>query len=940
MEFPLGLFNLYLLAFSVIIQLVTSYTAYNLYLKYIYFKIDFHWFRLFCSALILGLGISCMNFIGTLAYQHVNLMKVDVIFVAGSLFLSIGGSYLALVSLRRRERKYRVSLSSFIMVATLVTIQFVEILSIREDIILDRHYLLVSVAVFLTFLSLYFSFRWIGNLNSSKEISFKLSAKCGILTGVGISVFYFIKMISVMMSPIQSNEENGTNIWLSMDITLLAISLGFSTLIVLLLVVIDSYIEREFLTKTKYLKINEQYYQSLFDYNPDIVIIFDVEGYFLSANKVVEEYGFTREELINSSFLPLIVPEFLDHTIDEFQKARKGTATTYESAFFNKYGERVELTITNIPIILDEEVIGIYGIVKDITDYKLVQKTLIEAELKYRNLVEESLTGIYIVQDNRFVYVNPQLLHIFGYTYDEVVGENVSKFIHPDDIQIVQENIQKRLTGETKGIRYYYKAIKKDQEIMYLEVYGSGTMYKGRPAIIGSVIDRTEQKTLEDKIQQIAYYDFLTDLPNRYQFNSLLQKALTNEQIKTGAILFINLDNFKLVNDTFGHDTGDLILKEVSKRLKDCIRPSDSLARNGGDEFILFYSNVDHLEVSNLAIQLVNSLNQVIHLNQYEIYITPSIGISSYPQDGKDMDTLVKKANMALQHVKQTGKNGYRMYINHIMEFTNEGFELEIDLRKAIRNEEFVLYYQPKFDIQSGNIIGMEALIRWQHPEKGLIPPSRFIPLAEETGLIVEIGEWVLRNACMQMKDLHDKGYPPMVISVNLSLRQFFQRNLIGLVSQILNETKLSPEFLELEITERMMIDTDQSLGIVNELKHLGVLISLDDFGTGYSSLHYLKKFPIDIIKIDHSFISGCLTDGNDAVIVKTIIAMAHNLNMEVIAEGIESIEQLTFLQQNICDVAQGYLFSEPLSIMDFINNFDDFLQVVHRLSNPQDTSN
>lgn len=940
MEFQNEPFNLYLLIFSFIIQLITSFTAYDLYLRNVFFKIHFHWMRLFSVAVVLGLGIWCMHFIGTLSYKPLNLMTLDPIFVVGSLLLSIGGCYLALGFLRIKDSKLSIMLSSLIMMLCVVSMHFVGVHSLHKDALLDIRYSVVIVAILLLFFSFYLVFRWVVQLNSSKEITLKVKLKCGLLTAIGVSVFHYIEMFTLGISSIQPNVNNSTTIQFSLDMTLLAISIGFATTLIILMVLIASFIEGKFSAQTKHLKTNEQYYQALFDYNPDLVLTFDVEGYFLSTNKVVEEFGFTREELLNTSFLPLIVPELQDTTLEEFQKARNGIATTYETSIFNKFGDRMELNITNIPIIIDGEVTGIYGIIKNITNYKHIQNAIKEAELKYRTLVEESLTGIYIIQDNRYVYVNPQFLHLSGYAYDEVIGAKVSQFIHPEDVPLVQANIQKRITGGVKGIRYQYRAIKKDQSIIYLEVYGTRIIYQNKPAIIGSFIDITEQKIAEQKIQHIAYHDFLTELPNRYQFNLNFNKALVDQNMKNAAILFVDLDRFKVINDTFGHDIGDLLLIEVAKRLELCIHPGDSLARIGGDEFILFLPNIEYDEVSNTAQKILSSLNKVIQLNDYEMYITPSIGISLYPQDGEDSEILVKKADLALQQVKRTGKNNFQFYRNHLMEYTNDRFELENELRKAIENEEFVLYYQPKFDIQFGDVIGMEALIRWKHHDKGLISPSKFIPLAEETGMIVQIGEWVLRTACSQMKALQDNGYPPMIISVNLSLRQFFQKDLIEMVKQVLNETELSPEFLELEITESMMIDTHHALGIVTELRNLGVLISLDDFGTGYSSLHYLKKFPINKIKIDQSFIRDSLTDSNDEKIVKTIIALAHNLNMEVIAEGVESKEQLRFLQQNLCDSAQGYLFSEPIPIHEFMVKFNEFIQNVNRLGVPQEIRN
>lgn len=685
--------------------------------------------------------------------------------------------------------------------------------------------------------------------------------------------------------------------------------------------------------QSKKLKTSEQYYQSLYDHNPDMILTIDLKGNLLSANSVVESYGYTIEELLQRPFAEYVAPEKLKKTVKYFRKSINGTAANYETTIYSKSGARIELDVTSIPIIINEKIVGAYAILKDITRFKQAQKALMEAELKYRSLVEESLVGIYIIQNGRFVYVNPQLLQWFGYTYEEIIGEKLSEFIHPEDVAFVQENIQKRFTNKNKGMKYQYRGIKKDQSIIYLEVYGTKTLYQGKPAVIGSVIDITEQKMAEEKIKHMAYYDALTGLPNRYQFTSHYQETMANREIKTAAILFLDLDRFKLINDTLGHDMGDLLLKKVSERLKDCILPDDCLARLGGDEFILFQPNVNQEGALKTAEKILSRLNEPFLLNEYEMYVTPSLGISQYPQDGDDIGILIKKADLAMHQAKRMGKNNYQFYEKRSMEQINDRLELEKDLRKALEREEFILFYQPKLDIFTGKIVGVEALIRWQHPQKGMISPAQFIPLAEETGMIIPIGEWVLRKACLDAKAFREAGFPPLVVSVNLSLQQFFQPNFSQMVGQVLTETEMPPELLELEITESMMIDTHHALMIVRELRKFGVRISLDDFGTGYSSLHYLKQFPIDKLKIDQSFIRDCLVNSNNATIVKTIIAMAHQLQLEINAEGVETKEQLLFLQQNDCHEVQGYLFSKPLPIEEIQANFDDIVKAASQLS-------
>jgi len=418
---------------------------------------------------------------------------------------------------------------------------------------------------------------------------------------------------------------------------------------------------------------------------------------------------------------------------------------------------------------------------------------------------------------------------------------------------------------------------------------------------------------VDDAIDYFINHDALTGLSNRHYFFKHLKEVLQKETTKSAAVLFFDLDRFMVINDSLGHEIGDLLLKEVAQRLINCLDQADTLARNGGDEFLVSLINLNHKEVMDTMERILTCFDEPFIVDCYEIYSSPSIGVSFYPHDGKDVDSLIKKADVAMYHVKNNGKNNFQFYRSNQTDNIHNKLEIEVNLHKAINNNEFFLQYQPKMDLFTGKMIGMEALIRWDHPEKGMVSPGEFIPLAEETGLIIPIGEWVLRTACKQIRAWQKQGLPSFIISVNLSGRQLYQPNFAQIVKSVLEETGLDAEYLELEITESTLMDIPQGLKVLNELKTLGVKISLDDFGTGYSSLNYLRIFPIDVLKIDQSFVRNSTQDSTDAAIVKTIITMAHQLEMQVIAEGVESKDHLVFLQRNHCDGAQGYLFSKPL---------------------------
>jgi predicted signal transduction protein with EAL and GGDEF domain len=471
-----------------------------------------------------------------------------------------------------------------------------------------------------------------------------------------------------------------------------------------------------------------------------------------------------------------------------------------------------------------------------------------------------------------------------------------------------------------------------------IEALQAGAMdYLTKAEINAQLLERSiryaiERKKTEDRIIQMAYYDSLTELPNRSLFHDRLKQAL--EQSKrygwTLALLFLDLDNFKRINDTLEHRIGDLLLKGVADRLSCYVRSADTIARQGGnalantvarlggDEFTVLLTEIYSMrDAAKVAQRILATLSEPFRLDGHEVYMTASIGIALYPADGADINMLIKNADTAMYHAKENGRNNFQFYKESMNATALERLQLESSLRKAIERNEFVLHYQPMVDIESNCIVSTEALIRWEHPEKGIIQPMDFIPLAEETGLILSIGEWVLNTACMQNMTWQQLGNynKPVAVSLNLSGHQFRQVNLIGIIEKVLADTHLPPDFLELEITESViMSNADATISTLNKLKDMGVRLSIDDFGTGYSSFSYLKRFPIDNIKIDRSFIRDITASSEDATIVKAIIAMAHELKLKVIAEGVETEEQSQLLREMGCDEMQGYLFSRPVA--------------------------
>ena len=434
-------------------------------------------------------------------------------------------------------------------------------------------------------------------------------------------------------------------------------------------------------------------------------------------------------------------------------------------------------------------------------------------------------------------------------------------------------------------------------------------------------IEIRDQELLNSKshLDYLAHHDPLTNVANRLLFHDRLEHSLARaKRMKSRlALLFIDLDRFKNINDSLGHDVGDKVLCAITERLNGLVREADTLARVGGDEFVIILEQLrKNDDVARYVEKLQREMSQLIEISNHKIHVTASVGVSIYPDNGEDIDSLMQTADIAMYQAKGRGNNLYQFYSVDMSSNARESLLLENQLRNALKNKELILYYQPQYELKNGKLIGFEALIRWNHPELGIVSPLDFISLAEESGLIVPIGEWILHTACKQMKKIQEQWQLPLNIAVNISPRQFLHPSLVQTVAEVLYRTKLKPHFLELEITESMVMgNIDQSIGKMNEFKEMGVQLAIDDFGTGYSSLEYLKKFPISKLKVDQSFVRELGIDSNDTAIVNSVIALGKSMSLEIIAEGIETVEQLDLLKKEGCDQGQGYLFSKPLPV-------------------------
>lgn len=555
------------------------------------------------------------------------------------------------------------------------------------------------------------------------------------------------------------------------------------------------------------------------------------------------------------------------------------------------------------------------GTVHDITERKLAEEKLLLSGQVFRGSSE----AIMITKvSGEIIEVNDAFIRITGYGRDEALGRNPS-FMKSDRHSREFYLQMWRQIDEEGGWSGEVWDRRKDGTVFPKSLTISAVKdEQGRVShYIGIFSDITRNKLIEQQLQRMAFHDDLTGLPNR----SLCKERL-NHEIKVAhrrdeqlAVLFLDLDRFKYVNDTLGHSSGDLLLLEASRRIQACVRESDTVARLGGDEFMVVMTSVTSAKtVERIAGNIIQALADKFVLHGHEVGIGVSIGISLYPDNGTDYDELTKNADAAMYRAKEAGRNTFMFFTNELQAAMLERLNLEKELRHAIKHEAFELYYQPKVDLLSGQVVGVEALLRWSRDDGAMVLPSSFIPLAEETGLIIPLGEWVLRQACRQAVAWREAGYGELRMAVNLSAKQFEQADIVARIESILAAAGLLPAALELEVTESMVMkSTDQAVVTLQRLRTLGVHIAVDDFGTGYSSLSYLKRLPLQTLKIDRSFVQDLGNDSDDEAIVSAIISMASTLELRVVAEGVETIEQLEFLRRDGCDEAQGYLFSRPL---------------------------
>jgi diguanylate cyclase (GGDEF)-like protein/PAS domain S-box-containing protein len=656
-----------------------------------------------------------------------------------------------------------------------------------------------------------------------------------------------------------------------------------------------------------------------------IAVMLDREGNIIFCNDfLLELTGWRRSEVQGQSWFDLFLGPEDRQTIASFYLASIGTGhlpVHRENDIVTRNGGRRRIAWNNTPLRdPDGKVMGAASIGEDITEHRKAEEHL----LLWSKVLENSVEGIMVTDaDNAIVTVNQAFTRVTGYALEEVRGKNPRLLQAKRQDRGFYQNMWAAITetGHWQGELWNRR---KNGEV-YPQWTSISTLRDSQGAIthhIGVFSDITERKAADERIRYLAHYDVLTGLANRTLLQARLEQALAAARRDRTyvALLFLDLDRFKNINDSLGHYSGDTVLQAVGERLRACVREGDTVARLGGDEFVIMLPDLRAGDdAARVAEKVFGAMAHPFFIAGHELNLTLSLGISVYPDDGNEIGSLIKNADAAMYHAKEAGRNNYQFYTGDMNARALEALALENRLRHALERRELLLYFQPQVDLWSGRIIGAEALLRWQQPELGLVPPGKFIPIAEERGLIVPIGDWVLRNACAQNLRWQQQGLPAMPVAVNISALQFHQKGFVDKVAQAVQQSGLDPRYLELEITESILMrDAEATVAMMRALRAMGLKLSIDDFGTGYSSLSYLRRFPLDRLKIDQSFVRDMAANSDAAAIASVIITLAKTLKLKAIAEGVETQAQLDLLRAQGCDEMQGYYFSKPLPAAEF----------------------
>ena len=950
----IGTYDIWLVSLSIAVAVIASYVALDLAARLAAStgnKAAPYW--LIGGAAAMGTGIWSMHFIGMLAFRLPIPISYDIAITLLSLLIAVLVSGLALHTISRGNLSARrLAGAGLLMGTAIASMHYTGMAAMRMRPPVNHDLFLVILSILIA-MSAAVAALWIALQPRSETglSAFWKKAGGALVMGAAISGMHYTGMAAAIFAPDTVslvNPEDINNVWLARAIG------GFTFMFLaanLLASAFDAYLAEtlrasnaalekragelsrinvlleqkisESIQTEGALRDSEERYRQLVELSPDGIFIQSESRIAFVNGACMKLLGAaTREELIGKPVLEIVHPDFRKTVIERIRRLgdENPTVLPLEAKVLRLDGAAIDVEVTASPFMYRSNP-GVQVVMRDITERKRAEEEIRKTQTFLSSIVDNlpSMVSVKDAKELRFMRLNKAGEAMTGFSEQELLGKNDYDLFPKEQADFFVAKDRETLdTGKLVFVEEEPIRTKDGAERILqtkkLPVFdGIGNIQY----VLGISEDITERKKAEERLAYLAQYDSLTGLPNRSLFRDRLTQAMVrakrNDRIL--ALMFLDLDHFKEINDSLGHSTGDEVLQAVAGRLRASLRLVDTIARLGGDEFTIILENIARPDdVTMVAQKIWSAFSDPLVIQGREIFVTASIGITLYPRDVEDIDALLQTADIAMYHAKEEGRNTYEFYAAEMHDHAAERLNMEALLRRALERQEFLLHYQPKVTVHGGRIVGMEALIRWNSKELGVVSPAKFIPLAEKTGLIVPIGEWVLKVACAQNKAWQARGLPALLMSVNLSARQFQQKNLVEMIVGAIEATGLGARFLELEITESMIMHRpEKAIAVLQQLHDIGVQLSVDDFGTGYSSLAYLKRFPVQKLKIDQSFVRDITTDAEDAAIVGAVVAMAKSLELNVIAEGVETPEQLAFLAKLDCDEYQGYLFSRPL---------------------------
>jgi diguanylate cyclase (GGDEF)-like protein/PAS domain S-box-containing protein len=930
-----GSYDYRLVVLSVVIAVLASYAALDVAGRVTSAKGGIRFLWLIGGAVAMGIGIWSMHYIGMLAFRLPIPVQYDWPTVLLSLLAAILASAIALFVVSREKMGFiRAIVGSVFMGSAIAGMHYIGMAAMRFPAMCHFSLTIVTISVLLaiviSLVALWLTFHFRDETNSGgwrKVVS-------AIVMGAAIPAMHYTGMAAATFTSATVTEG-------SLSHALNISSLGTTSIIVVTfmalgLTVLTSLADRRFSAQSLKLESSEKRSREILETALDAFVGMDSKGTIVDWNaQAVATFGWSREEALGKLFFTIIIPERNRAT---HQNGPQYFLASGEGPILNK---RIEITALHrdgreFPIELALTPIQwgetrlFTAFVRDISARKNMEEALF-VEKERAQVTLNSIGDAVACTDisGNITFLNLVAEKMTGWSHKEAEGRPMADVLEILDAtsRKANSNPMELAVDENRTVHLPSNSILVRQDGLEIPIEDSvAPIHDRKGQATGAVIvfrDVSAARAMTLQLAHSAEHDVLTGLPNRALLNDRVNQSiiLASRHMKKVGVLFLDLDGFKHINDSLGHLTGDKLLQSITKRLCDCVRASDTVSRQGGDEFVVLLSEMEHSEDAAVtARRLLQAVADAHFINQQDLHVTTSIGVSVYPDDGLDAETLIKNADTAMYQAKENGRQSFKFFKSSMNERAVERQSIEEGLRRALERNEFTLHYQPKVNLMTGRITGAEALLRWTHPSRGLVSPAQFIPVAEDCGLILPIGNWVLREACKQARAWVDAGLSLTSIAVNISAMEFRHERFLEGVFEILKETGLAPRFLELELTESVLMKHVEATGsILKTLRAAGVQLAVDDFGTGYSSLSYLRKFPIDALKIDQSFVRQITTSPDETSIVTAIISMGRSLGLRVIAEGVETQEELAFLQAHRCDEAQGYYFSRPVPAGQFV---------------------